>query len=107
MFRCKLRKPELCYICKVEDKYLWLCMLGYLGREGLWKLGLSFSTSKCAKWVESKTTKLPFMRHIKWTFHVVELIHSDICEPVTFLTPGQEILPGNSSWFSQLVIVKI
>lgn len=76
-----LTKSEKCF-STVTNEDLWHCRLGHLNRLGLIKLGLPYSSEKCASRIEGKATRLPFKKNPKRTAHIGQLIHSDICGPV-------------------------
>ena len=62
---------------------IWHRRLGHLNRNNMKILGLPYSNEKCNKCIEGKACRLPFTRNYKTTRRIGELIHTDLCGPIT------------------------
>ena len=76
--------------------YMWHCRLGHIGKKRMQKLhkdgGLtsfdfeSFDT--CEACLMSKMTKTPFVDHPEWAHELLDIIHSDVCGPMSISARG-------------------
>ncbi|CAB0015179.1 unnamed protein product, partial [Nesidiocoris tenuis] len=67
-----------------ETSQIWHRRLGHTNFENLKKLGLPNSHGeKCSPCVEGKSKRTPFRPVNQKTHHIGELIHSDLCGPIT------------------------
>ena len=85
--------------CKVDNDsatYLWHCRLGHIGVKRMKKLhtdGLlesldyeSFGT--CEPCLLGKMTKTPFFRTMERATELLEIIHTDVCDPMSINARG-------------------
>ena len=85
--------------CKVNNDsatYLWHCRLGHIGVKRMKKLhkdGFSESLGyesfdACEPCLLSKMTKTPFSRTMEWATDLLEIIHTDVCKPMSIKARG-------------------
>lgn len=92
----------------VEDSDLWHRRLGHVGKDVIHQLGLPVPTGICSTCVEAKATRQPFYKNEKRSSAVGELIHSDICGPITPATiNGERYFQVILDDFSHFLVVKV
>ena len=75
--------------CKVTNDsatYLWHCRLGHIGVKRMKKLhadGLLESLDTCAPCLMGKMTKTPFSGTMERATNLLEIIHTDVCGPMS------------------------
>lgn len=65
----------------IED--LWHRRLGHIGKESLTQLGFEKSEKICTTCIEGKATRIKFNESERKTKTMGELIHSDVCGPIS------------------------
>ena len=86
--------------CKVDNDSatsLWHCRLGHIGVKRMKKLyadGLlesldyeSFDT--CEPYLIGKMTKIPFSKTMERAIDLLEIIHTNVCDPMSADAPGK------------------
>ena len=76
--------------------YMWHCRLGHIGKKRVQKLHkdgvlTSFdfeSFDTCEACLMDKMTKTLFTCHPEWTQELLEIVHSDVCGPVSISARG-------------------
>ena len=85
--------------CKVDNDsatYLWHCRLGHIGVKRMKKLhkdglleSLGYeSFDVCEPCLLGKMTKTPFSGTMEWATDLLEIIHTDVCNPVSIDARG-------------------
>ena len=80
--------------CKVDNysaTYLWHCRLGHIGvkrMKELHKDGFSESLDACEPWLMGKMTKTPFSGTMERATDLLEIIHTDVCSPMSVEARG-------------------
>lgn len=89
---------------------VWHRRLGHVNRRGMRLLGLPGSKEKCEQCIEGKTCRLPFKDNIRRTRRIGELIHTDICGPITpETTDGHkyfQVIIDDYSHFTMVYLLK-
>ena len=86
--------------CKVDNEnatYLWHCRLGHIGVKRMKKLhkdGFSESLGyesfdACKPCLLGKMTKTPFSRTMEQATDLLEIIHTDVCDPMSVDARGK------------------
>ena len=76
-------------ICRVDNDsatYLWHCRLGHIGVKRMKKLhadGLLESLDTCEPCLMGKMTKTPFSGTMERATDLLEIIHTDVCGPMS------------------------
>ena len=84
--------------CEVNNDsitFLWHCRLGYIGVKRMKKYhadglleSLDFeSLDTCEPCLMGKMTKTPFSGTMEWASDLLEIIHTDVCGPVSIDAP--------------------
>ena len=82
-------------ICKVDNDsatYLWRCRLGHIGVKCMNKLhadGLLESLDTCEPCLMGKMTKTPFSGTMERATDLLEIIHTDVCGPMSVDARGR------------------
>ena len=80
--------------CKVNNDsatYLWHCCLGHIGVKHMKKLyadGLFESLDACEPYLMGKMTKTPFSGTIERATDLLEIIHTEVCGPMSVEARG-------------------
>ena len=80
--------------CKVNNDsatYLWHCRLGHIGVKRMKKLhtdGILESLDACEPCLMGKMTKTPFSGTMERATDLLEVIHTDICDPMNIEARG-------------------
>ena len=80
--------------CKVDNDsstYLWHCRLGHIGVKRMKKLhadGLLVSLDACEPCLMGKMTKTPFSEKMERANDLLEIIHTDVCGPMSVEARG-------------------
>ena len=85
--------------CKVNNDsttYLWHCRLGHIGvkrmkklhADGLFESFDSESLNACEPCLVGKMTKTPFSRTMERAIDLLEIIHIDVCDPMSVEARG-------------------
>ena len=80
--------------CRVDNDsatYLWHCCLGHIGVKRMKKLhadGLLESLDACKPCLMGKMTKTPFSGKIEQANDLLEIIHTDVCGPMSVEARG-------------------
>ena len=80
--------------CKVDNDsaiYLWHCRLGHIGVKRMKKLhkdGLLESLDTCEPCLMGKMTKTPFSGTMERASDLLEIIHTDVCSPMSVEARG-------------------
>ena len=80
--------------CKVNNDsatYLWHCRLGHIGVKRMKKLhndGILESLDACEPCLMGKMTKTPFCRAMERANNLLEIIHTDVCDPMSVKARG-------------------
>ena len=80
--------------CRVDNDsatYLWHCRLGHIGVKRMKKLhadGLLESIDACKPCLMGKMTKTPFSGTMERATDLLEIIHTDICGPMSVEARG-------------------
>ena len=80
--------------CKVDNDsatYLWHCCLGHIGVKRMKKLhddGLLESLDACEPCLMGKMTKTPFSKTMERAIDLLEIIHTDVCDPMSMDARG-------------------
>ena len=80
--------------CKVNNDsatYLWHCRLGHIGVKRMKKLhsdGLLESLGTCESCLMGKMTKTPFSRTMERATDLLEIIHTNVCGPMSVEARG-------------------
>lgn len=100
-------RSEKCNIT-VEEGDLWHRRMGHLEKDALTQLGLPIPNKVCTTCVESKATRLPFSASGRQSKKIGDLIHSDVCGPITPETiNGERYFQVIMDDFSHFVVVKL
>ena len=81
--------------CKVNNDsttYLWHCCLGHIGVKRMKKLhadGLLESLDACEPCLMGKMTKTPFSGTMERATDLLEIIHTDVCGPMSVKAHGK------------------
>ena len=81
--------------CKVNNDsatYLWHCRLGHIGVKCMNKLhvdGLLESLGACEPCLMGKMTKTPFSGTMERATDLLEIIHTDVCGPMSVKAHGK------------------
>ena len=81
--------------CKVNNDsatYLWHCRLGHIGVKSMKKLhadGLLESLDACEPYLMGKMTNTPFSRTMERATDLLEIIHTDVCGPMSVKAHGK------------------
>ena len=86
--------------CKVDNDsatYLWHCRLGHIGVKRMKKLhkyelleSLDYeSFDACESCLMDKMTKTPFSRTMERATDLLEIIHTDVCDPMSVDARGE------------------
>ena len=81
--------------CKVDNDsatYLWHCRLGHIGVKRMKTLhadGLLESLDACEPCLVGKMTKTPFFGTMERATDLLEIIHTDVCRPVSIKARGR------------------
>ena len=86
--------------CKVNNDsatYLWHCRLGHIGVKRMKKIhadglleSLDYeSVDACEPCLMGKMTKTPFSRTMEWATDLLEIIHIDVCSPMSVEARGR------------------
>lgn len=107
ILKCEILPNDQCFATvKVDD--IWHRRLGHLNKKSLIELGLPYSSEKCSTCIEGKGTRLPFLKHVKTSKHIGELIHSDLCGPINPPTHnGEKYFQVIIDDFSNFVVVNL
>ena len=91
-----LLMPKICKVDNDSATYLWHCHLGHIGVKRIKKLHAywllesldyeSFDT--CELCLMGKMTKTPFSGTMKWANDLLEIIHTDVCGPMSVEARG-------------------
>ena len=80
--------------CRVDNDsatYLWHCRLGHIGVKRMKKLNadaLLESLDACEPCLMGKMTKTPFSGTMERATDLLEIIHTDVCGPMSVETRG-------------------
>ena len=80
--------------CKVNNDsatYLWHCRLGHIGVKHMKKLhtdGILESLDTCEPCLMGKMTKTPFSGTMERATDLLEIIHTDVCSPMSIEARG-------------------
>ena len=72
--------------------YLWHCRLGHIGVKRMKKLhadGILKSLDACEPYLMGKMTKTPFSRTMERATDLLEIIHTDVCDPMSVEACGE------------------
>ena len=79
--------------CKVDNDsatYLWHCRFGHIGVKRMKKLdGLLESLDPCIPCLMGKMTKTPFSKTTERATELLEIIHTDVCSPMSVEARGE------------------
>ena len=85
--------------CKVYNDsatYLWHCRLGHIGVKRMKKLhadglleSLDYESFACEPCLIGKMTKTPFTRTMERATDLLEIIHTDVCGPMSVEARGE------------------
>ena len=81
--------------CKVNNDsatYLWHCRLGHIGVKRMKKLhadGILESLDACEPCLMGKMTKTPFSGTMEQATDLLEIIHTDVCGPMSVKAHGK------------------
>ena len=81
--------------CKVNNDsatYLWHCRLGHIGVKLMNKLyvdGILESLGACEPCLMGKMTKTPFSGTMEQAIDLLEIIHTDVCDPMSVDARGK------------------
>ena len=82
-------------ICKVNNDsatYMWQCRLGHIGVKPMKKLhadGLLESLDACEPCLMGKMTQTPFSGTMEQATDLLEIIHTDVCDPMNVDARGK------------------
>ena len=79
-------KPKRCEVNNDSATYLWHCRLGHIGVKRMKKLhvdGLLESLDACEPCLMGKMTKTPFSGTMERATDLLEIIHTDVCGPMS------------------------
>ena len=94
--------------CAMIENDIWHKRLGHAGKTALNQLGLKAPDKICTTCVEGKATRPPFRTNEKRTTAIGEIVHSDICGPITPCTiDGGKYFQVILDDFSHFLVVKI
>ncbi|KAK9695973.1 Integrase core domain [Popillia japonica] len=101
-----IEKNENCHA--IIDEQIWHKRLGHAGKDALTQLGLNMSGKICPTCVEGKAIRSSFAINPKRATKIGELIHSDICGPITPCTiDGGRYFQVILDDYSHFVVVKV
>ena len=79
-------EAKRCMVDNDSATYLWHCHLGHIGVKRINKLhsdGLLESLGACEPCLMGKMTKTPFSETMKRATYLLEIIHTDVCGPMS------------------------
>ena len=88
--------PKDAKLIMISATYLWHCRLGHIGVNRMKKLhkdGFSESLGyesfdACEPCLLGKMTKTPFSGTMEWASDLLEIIHTDVCDPMSVEARG-------------------
>ena len=84
-------KPKRCKVNNDSATYLWHCRLGHIGVKRMKKLhanGFLESLDACKPCLIGKMTKTPFSGTMERAKDLLEIIHTDVCGPMSVKARG-------------------
>ena len=84
-------KAKRCKVNNDSATYLWHCRLGHIGVKRMNKLhadGLLESLDACEPCLMGKVTKTPLSRTMERATELLEIIHTDVCNPMSVEARG-------------------
>ena len=89
--------PKRCKVYNDSATYLWHCRLGHIGVKRMKKLhkagfleSLGYeSFDACESCLLGKMTKTPFSGTIERATDLLEIIHTDVCDPMSVDARGE------------------
>ena len=90
-------RPKRCKVNNDSATYLWHCRLGHIGVKRMKKLhkdGFSESLvyesfDVCEPCLLGKMTKTPFSETMERATDLLEIIHTNVCDPMSLKAPGK------------------
>ena len=85
-------EAKRCIVDNDSATYLWHCRLGHIGVKRMKKPhsnGLLESLGTCEPCLMGKVTKTPFFGTMERVTDLLEIIHTDVCDPMSVVARGK------------------